>query len=152
MPAYYEDYLRDVRKRLGVMFYLGITVRDDYENFQDRFLKSHAAWGIENSIVTYLAGSSGTEWYMECLNEDGIAYDVEFFRNVDIFPDEAYWVGWSLAYYQWYRNVKFKEVLDVLNIDTLLRLYYHPYHEADITKFVSYVDDALGLKNKNENA
>ena len=52
---------------------------------------------------------------------------------------KEYWIGWAIAYYQWYSNRKFKNIFQVFSFENLQKMYY-TLHEADITKFVTIVD------------
>lgn len=66
-------------------------------------------------------------------------------KYIKIIPVERfsrsreYWIGWAIAYYQWYSCRKFGEIFRVISFEDLQRLYY-TLHEADISKFVDIVD------------
>lgn len=53
-----------------------------------------------------------------------------------------YWIGWAVAYYQWYSARRYSEIFKVLSFDKLQRMYY-TLHEADITKFVDIADERI---------
>ena len=53
-----------------------------------------------------------------------------------------YWIGWAVAYYQWYSARRYSEIFKVLSFDKLQRMYY-TLHEADITKFVDIADEQI---------
>jgi len=55
---------------------------------------------------------------------------------------KEYWIGWAVAYYQWYSGRKYSEIFRVFSYDDLQQMY-HPLHEADITKFVDVVDKRI---------
>ena len=53
-----------------------------------------------------------------------------------------YWIGWAIAYYQWYSDRSYSEIFEVYSFEDLQNMYY-PLHEADITKFVEIVDKKI---------
>ena len=55
---------------------------------------------------------------------------------------KEYWIGWAVAYYQWYSCRKYSEIFKALSFDDHSRMYY-TLHEADITKFVDIVNKRL---------
>ncbi len=53
-----------------------------------------------------------------------------------------YWTGWIMAYYQWYRSVRFADMAACgLVHSTVIARYI--YHEADVSKFVALADEAM---------
>ena len=52
---------------------------------------------------------------------------------------KEYWIGWAVAYYQWFSGRKYSEIFRVFSYDDLLQMY-HPLHEADISKFADIAD------------
>lgn len=69
---------------------------------------------------------------------------------MDEIPDEMYldkspeyWVGWALAYYQWYTARSFMKIYKVATIEDLLKMY-PVYHEMDIMKFVEAMNERWG--------
>ena len=65
----------------------------------------------------------------------------------DDLPPE-YWLGWALAYYQWYSNRAFREIFEAAPASTILN-FYHPYHEMDITKFCDRMDQYFSRPGEN---
>ncbi len=53
-----------------------------------------------------------------------------------------YWIGWAIAYYQWYSARSYSEIFAVFSFEDLLNMYY-PLHEAYISKFVDIVDEKV---------
>ena len=53
-----------------------------------------------------------------------------------------YWVGWVIAYYQWYSDRKISEILEAVSFEELRNMYY-TLHEADISKTVEILDEKL---------
>ena len=69
-----------------------------------------------------------------------------------------YWTGWALAYYQWYRGVRFSSIQKAVSVTEVYGMY-ETMHEADIMKFVTVMDEKLkafyhetNLKRMRENA
>jgi DNA-binding transcriptional regulator YiaG len=69
-------------------------------------------------------------------------------KNLENKPEEnfgrskEYWIGWALAYYQWYTSRKYSDILKVVSFDELAQLYY-ALHEADISKFVDVINKRI---------
>ena len=69
-------------------------------------------------------------------------------KELQIEPQEhfgrskEYWIGWAVAYYQWYSGRKYRDIFKVISFDDLQKMYY-TLHEADITKFVDIVDSKI---------
>ncbi len=59
---------------------------------------------------------------------------------IDRSPE--YWAGWSLAYYQWFRNYHFMHILNAAPFSKILEMD-STYHEMDIRQFVDRLDDIL---------
>ena len=69
-------------------------------------------------------------------------------KNLQIEPcvhferTKEYWIGWAIAYYQWYSDRKYSEILKAVSYENLEKMYY-TLHEADITKFVDIMDSRM---------
>ncbi len=145
MRGYYSFYLRDVQMEMGVLFHVAFSKRHeftDYEEFVAAFLKSKAVWGIELRHPHWLAGSSGIEWYMEILDDIGVKYTQEEMGELRYYPDDAYWCGHVIAFYQWLNAIPFKDILKPGILGELFSRYC-PLHEADITVAVDVLDKLL---------
>ena len=55
---------------------------------------------------------------------------------------KEYWIGWAIAYYQWYSGRKYSELFKAITFAELQKLY-DTLHEADISKFVDVVDERI---------
>jgi DNA-binding transcriptional regulator YiaG len=53
---------------------------------------------------------------------------------------KEYWLGFYLAYYQWYRNLPFAQITERVGIGDIQSMY-RKYHEMDITQFVDALDE-----------
>ena len=137
--AYQEIYLNKTQAVLGEAFDYAVNACNiTGENFVKLFIISSAREKIENGEVTYIAGKSGIEVVreivFETMNKEIVVEPKEQFAR-----SKEYWIGWAIAYYQWYSSRKYSEIFKVFSFDDLSRMYY-TLHEADITKFVDLVD------------
>ena len=142
--AYQEIYLSKAQSVLGDAFdyavnTCGITGND----FVKLFIASSVSKRMENGEPAYLAGKSGIEIVGEIVAETKkqelqIEYQEHFGRS------KEYWIGWAVAYYQWYSNRKYNDIFTVISFEDLQRMYY-TLHEADISKFVDIVDSRMKL-------
>lgn len=140
--AYPETHLNKAQVMLGTAFdYAVNSCNISGNDFAKMFAASKICKRIENGEPAVVCGKSGIEVVREIVF-DTTKKEIEnepkesFSRSVD------YWVGWALAYYQWYSNFSFSEIFKVITYAELEKMYY-PLHEADITKFVDIVDRKL---------
>ena len=142
MRAYQEIYLSKAQSVLGDAFdyavnNCGISGND----FVKMFIVSPVSKRIENGEPAFLAGKSGIEIVRGIVAETkGQEIQIEsqehFGRSVE------YWIGWAVAYYQWYSDRKYSDIFKVISFADLQKMYY-TLHEADITKFVDIVDSRM---------
>jgi len=145
--AYNKNYLEFFQTNLAVFFdysinYLNIPI----ENVWDIFINSNEAKQIENGNPTYLVGISGIELANQLFlnrNETGKKY-------FSIIRTKEYWVGWSLAYYQWFTSYQFKEINEFINIENYQSLYY-PFHEMDLLSLYDKLESFRKEKFKETN-
>ena len=142
MRAYQEIYLSKAQSLLGDAFdyavnNCGISGND----FVKMFIVSPVSKRMENGEPALLAGKSGIEIVREIVEETKgqeiqIESQEQFGRSVE------YWIGWAVAYYQWYSDRKYSDIFKVISFADLQKMYY-TLHEADITKFVDIVDSRM---------
>lgn len=140
--AYQEIYLRHAQAALGDAFdYAVNTCGISGTDFSILFVGSTISRRMENGEPKYLSGKSGIE----------IVYDVVWEtmgKELTAPPKESmwrsceYWIGWAVAYYQWYSARKYSDIFKALPFDELQRMY-PTLHEADITKFVDAADKRI---------
>ena len=137
--AYQEIYLSKAQSVLGDAFdYAVHSCSLSGDAFIKMFVASSVSRKIENGEPAYLAGKSGIEIVMEIVSETtGKEPDAE--PHESIGRSREYWIGWAVAYYQWYSGRKFGDIFKVLSFEDLQNMYY-TLHEADITKFADIVD------------
>lgn len=140
--AYQEIYVNKVQKSLGTAFDYAInTCGVPGAEFIKLFIVSSVSKRIENGEPLYLAGKTGIEMVFDIISET--KYQVDLKDIEDTFDKSCeYWIGWSIAYYQWYSDRSFGEIFEVFSYDEL-RIMYQTLHEADILKFVEIVDSRI---------
>lgn len=134
--AYDEGCLQWMMECLGSMFDAAVILEgEDIDAFAEKFAESEVAKGIEMRSPMYLTGRSGTEMAMDILG-----HDIE--PSKDIFRSDAYWVGYCVAYIQWWYDRRFAEIFDAFPC-SLLQERYPIYHEMDITAVRDMVGESL---------
>ena len=135
--AYDELYLECARTELAIFIDYGVNfIGIDIEKLFDSFIISGYAGLFENGDTHTLAGMSGIELFHAVFGSKYPA-DREYYA---FSRTPEYWLGWALAYYQWKRNLSFRNIFAGTDVHALLRLY-SPYHEMDIEHFCNAVDE-----------
>ena len=137
--AYQEIYLSNAQAMLGDAFDYAINVcHIPGSSFVKLFIASTISKRLENGEPSYLSGKSGIEVAMEILAETtGKVPDAAPQEHFD--RSREYWIGWAVAYYQWFSGRSYSEIFKVVTFEELQKLY-DPLHEADITKFADILD------------
>ena len=144
MHAYSELYLDDAQTTLGEMCDFAVY---DREMHPDEVALSFAFSGIGREFgrgnPKYVAGMSGPELFRAvklATSGEEISPVWKEFPSLD--RSDAYWAGWSLAYYQWLRGRSFASLYESgLTLTRVMDMYL--YHEADITVFVRAADEIV---------
>ena len=137
--AYQEIYLSNAQAMLGDAFDYAINACHIPGNsFVKLFVASTISKRLENGEPSYLSGKSGIEVAREILAETTG-------KVPDAAPQERfgrsreYWIGWAVAYYQWFSGRSYSDIFQVVSFEDLQKMY-DPLHEADITKFSDILD------------
>lgn len=140
--AYREIYLSNVQSALGDAFDYAINACGvPGESFVKMFVAGSVSRRIENGEPAYLSGKSGIELAVEIIEEaTGKMPCAE--QKVRFARSREYWIGWAVAYYQWYSGRKYSDIFKVLSFADLQKMY-ETLHEADITKFVDIADQRI---------
>lgn len=138
--AYDELYLERARSVMAHMFNYAVYVLGyDLKEFLSLFLTSEICPKFERGQASVIAGHSGVELAYEIIKreptEDESKSDVAMLHR-----SPEYWLGWALAYYQWYSNMHFSEIVTLVPIGDM-RNMYDKYHEMDIMHFVERMDE-----------
>ena len=145
MRAYDESYLNDAMNALGEMLdYAVVDCGRDPDEFFDWFIVSGIAAQFERGNPKFVAGMSGAEIAREVIfRVTGNRETRPATQSLDRSPE--YWAGWILAYYQWYRNLRFAAIAEGgLPPSAIIERYI--LHEADVSKFVETADEVLGAQ------
>lgn len=148
MNAYDKIYLESSRKSLARMCdFVVYDLKYDLEDFFDMFIASSYAKRFEHGESTIVAGQSGVELAYDILDENGKS-SLRVEPQYTVNRSKEYWLGWALAYYQWYTSLSFAEIIKYVPIKKILKLY-SPYHEMDIRHFVDQMNELyVGAKKE----
>lgn len=140
--AYQEIYLSKAQSVIGDAFdYAVNTCAIRGTDFVKLFIASSVSKRMENGEPAYLAGKSGIEIVREIVAETK-GQELQIEPQEHFGRSKEYWIGWAIAYYQWYSGRKYSDVFKVLSFEDLQKMYY-TLHEADIIKFVDIVDSKI---------
>ena len=148
--AYREIYLSSAQSALGFAFDYAVNdCRIPGEDFVQLFAASSISRRVENGEPAVVSGKSGIEIAMDVIFEttgkqSEAAPSERFDRSAE------YWIGWAVAYYQWYSSRRFGDIFKALPFDDLRKMYY-TLHEADITKFADVADEKVREYFKDTN-
>ena len=109
--AYREIYLNNAQKTLGDAFDYAInTCGISGSDFVKMFTSSSISKRMENGEPALLAGRSGFEIANDVVLETtGRTLDGE--QPESPGRTREYWIGWAIAYYQWYSSRSYNEIL-----------------------------------------
>lgn len=148
--AYREIYLSKAQAALGDAFDYAVNACGiPGEDFVKLFITSTISRRMENGEPSVLAGKSGIELASDVMLETtGKSLDAEPAGKLG--RSREYWIGWAVAYYQWYSARSYSEIFKALSFDELQRMYY-TLHEADISKFADIADERIREYFKDTN-
>ena len=135
MPAYPEEYLRDVVESQGKLFDL---VSQNYPgkdtiDFINAYMTSKTRKSIDEAQA-YVNTMSAPELWDYFRKTDG--YELKNGKAVEGFmPD---WIGEFYAYYQWYYDIPSREVVKKIPVDFLMKAY-GGLHDLDLDLAVKKV-------------
>ncbi len=140
--AYQEIYLSKAQSVLGDAFDYAVNTCDiPGSDFVKLFFTSSVSKRMENGEPAYLSGKSGIEIVREIVAETK-GQELQIEPQDHFGRSREYWIGWAVAYYQWYSGRKYRDIFKVISFEDLQKMYY-TLHEADITKFVDIVDSKI---------
>lgn len=147
--AYNELYLDNAMSNLGEMIeYAVCDCGLDADQFFDRFINSGIGEKFGKGNPKYVAGMSGVEVAIEVINKTELNAEPTPPTFIE-YKGKEYWAGWILAYYQWYRNMRFEDLKkNGLDMSKILSMYI--LHEADISKFVEEADKIIEKNKRNK--
>lgn len=134
--AYDKVYLEKARGSLGRMLDFAVyDLKYGLDEFFGMFISSGVAELFGAGDYRLIAGMSGVELAYEVIERSGKGFD-RITPAYTLSRSEEYWVGWALAYYQWYSARSFADIAVYIPISEIAALY-SPYHEMDIRHFVN---------------
>ncbi len=140
--AYQEIYLSKAQSLLGDAFDYAVNTCSILGNdFVKLFIVSSVSKRLENGEPAFLAGKSGIEIAREIVAETK-GQELQIEPQEHFGRSREYWIGWAVAYYQWYSGRKYSDIFKLISFEDLQKMYYI-LHEADITKFVDIVDSRM---------
>ena len=137
--AYSELYLNNAMHTLATMLDYAVNViKDDIDMVFKRFVDSGLADRFENGDPNLIAGKSGVELYWT-MNKNMFNFIPEY---QVMYRTPEFWLGWSIAYYQWFTKRSFRFIHMRTSMKNLLG-WYSTLHEADLLKFVEELDKQI---------
>ena len=95
----------------------------------------------EPKVMATLYKPCGCELARKVLSETNIPFqDTADVMFLDKSPE--YWAGWALAFYQWYSDRSFLEILISVSLEQIIRMY-PLFHEQDIMQFVDQMEKKM---------
>lgn len=140
--AYRETYLSKAQSVLGDAFHYAVnTCGISGSDFIKLFVASSVSKRMENGEPAYLAGKSGIEIVVEVIAET-MGKEIDEEPQVQMGRSREYWIGWAVAYYQWFSSRKYGDIFKAVTFEDLQNMYY-TLHEADVSKFVDIMDKRM---------
>ena len=125
--AYNEQFLEIIQRKVAVMFELAVLQENiEIDTFAQKFASSSVCHALEVADPVYALGKSANELLALILGNEPLNIET------DSYASPEYWVGWVLAYAQWYFNKPYAAIIAAIHCSQLLDNYF-PYHEMDIT-------------------
>lgn len=143
--AYHAEYLDNAMVTMATMLDYAVNIRHEHIDYYfQSFLLSPYAQQFERGNPAFITGNTGVELYR--LVRMDFSYPQPVYTSIDRSPE--FWVGWCLAYYQWYANRTFHEIVAVVSLSEMLG-WYPTLHEADIMRYVDVMNQRLADRPTN---
>ena len=125
--AYNEQFLEIIQRKVAVMFELAVLEENiEIDTFAQKFASSSVGHALEVADPVYALGKSANELLALILGNEPLNIETGSYASPE------YWVGWVLAYAQWYFNKPYAAIIAAITCSKILDNYF-PYHEMDIT-------------------
>lgn len=146
--AYKKEYLEDAMNNLGdALDYAVSTCGLTSDTFLSLFVTSGIADQFESGVAKFVSGLSGAELVLTVLSASGISRQASSLPPINYARSQHYWCGYILAYFQWKTRMSFREILSLLPISEIERMY-PALHEASEEKAVDTFLDIIKAKRK----
>ena len=137
--AYNEQFIGIIQPKVAAMFELAVLEEYiDIDAFAQKFISSPVCHALENADPVYALGKSANELLALILGNE--PFNIE----TSSYASPEYWVGWVLAYAQWYFNKPYATIIAAIPCSKILD-HYFPYHEMDITQSMDLIAKYLKL-------
>lgn len=124
--AYNEQFLEIIQRKVAVMFELAVLEEKiEIDTFAQKFVSSSVGHALEVADPVYALGKSANELLALILGNEPLNIETGSYASPE------YWVGWVLAYAQWYFNKPYAAIIAAIPCSKILDNYF-PYHEMDI--------------------
>lgn len=140
--AYFEEYVAGAQRNLGdAVDFAVMTLGLEPDVFGRAFAASDTSRQFGRGNPRYVAGMNGCELARRVLSETNTPFaDAEDAMYLDKGPE--YWAGWALAFYQWYSDASFMEILSAVSMEEIIAMY-PVYHEMDLMQFVDRMQEKM---------
>ncbi len=140
--AYPEIYLNKTMKHVGEAFDYAVNIcKISGDAFAGMLIVSGFADRIECGEPSVVVGRSGIELARDVICD--VMGDVNYpIPETSYARSPEYWVGYVLAYYQWYSGRRIEEIVAACSFSELVKMY-HPLHEADLQKTVDVLQKRM---------
>lgn len=147
--AYNEQLFPTIQTKLAEIFELAVIEEKlNIDDFAEIFVSSNICRAFEKADPVFIFGKSSNELLSLIIGTEPLNIETSDYATPE------YWVGWVLAYTQWYLNVPYKTLISVYPCSKLIENYF-PYHEMDISKslelFTSRIAPVCTLKKLRQN-
>lgn len=140
--AYNDEFLPTIQAKLASIIELAVSdEKIEIDEFVRLFLCSPVCRALETANPILALGKSANELLGIVLQKE--PHEIE----VSSYASPEYWVGYTLAYVQWYFNKPYRELVAAYPCSKLLDNYF-PYHETDITNSLDLYRARLNLDCK----
>lgn len=143
--AYSELYVEDAMETVAFSFDYAVRALNlSIQEYLEKFVNFEYINLIEAGNPHYVSGISGCELaLMVCGLDDGP-------KSPEYAPWKEYWIGMNLAYYQWYRNLTYRQILEKFPLERF-DFAFPAMHQENRRRIVEYMDEViLGIK-RNDN-
>jgi transcriptional regulator with XRE-family HTH domain len=129
---------------MAVMLDYAVNYKNqDIDLFFRQFMLSGFARQFGDGNPMVITGKTGVELYY--MVNPSYPYYPEYNST---YRSPEFWMGWSLAYYQWYTARTFDEIIEVVQPSTI-RSWYPTLHESDLSRFVEHMDSYMKQRDSN---
>ena len=122
--AYSQLYLQDAMSNLGEMTeYAHHACGTDIDRAFRLFVISGFAGRFQVGDPHVISGMSGTELYWAVMDKCGVPDAPRPEALIRYDTDVYYWIGYIVAYYQWWCSLSIKAITDVIREADFMRMY-----------------------------